>query len=413
MTVSLTVTTTLLADDRPLLDLAPDQPDTIAWLRHGEGFVAWGKATELNPTDANTRFVEADTLLRKATAGAVVNDSVGVPGGGLIAFGSFTFANVPGSKLRIPQVIVGRRDGVTWLTVIDNGDGKPHEPPVVLSVTPTPPSMHKPRFAGSTNPDIHWLDAVARARDAIVAKKLEKVVLARDYAVWSYEPFSPLAVAKRLSLAFANCYTFILDGLVGATPELLLRQTGMTVTSQVLAGTAGRDDNPIRDGELTNLLWASAKERDEHAFAVSSVAGILAGYVRSLDVPDEPEVLKLANVQHLASTLTGTLDSPVRILHVVGALHPSAAVGGTPRDAALAFIEANEGMERGRYAAPVGYVTPDGDGEFGIALRCAEFSGARARLFAGVGIVAESLPEAELAETHLKLLAMQHALGSP
>lgn len=410
--MALTVTTTLLADDRPLLDLAPDRPDTIAWLRHGDGFVAWGEAAVLDPADAANRFTDADALLRDATGDATINDAVGVPGGGLIAFGSFTFDDVPGSKLRIPQTIVGRRDGVTWLTVIENGDGGTYEPPVAQTVLRAAHVAHKPRFAGSTNPDVHWLDAVARARDAIIAGELDKVVLARDYAVWSYEPFSPLAVAARLNATFANCYTFILDGLVGATPELLLARTATTVTSQVLAGTVGRDDDATRDRELTDILLDSQKDRDEHAFAVTSVADILAGYVTVLNVPDEPEVLKLANVQHLATTVTGTLIEPVRILELVGALHPSAAVGGTPRASALAFIAAHEGMPRGRYAAPVGYVTADGDGEFGIALRCAELSGARARLFAGVGIVAESLPEAELAETHLKLLAMQRALGS-
>ena len=410
--MALTVTTTLLADQRPLLALAPERPDTIAWLRHGEGFVAWGEALVLDPDDAPNRFANADALLRDATADATIRDSVGVPGGGLLAFGSFTFADVAGSKLRIPRVIVGRRSDVTWLTVIDNGDGQPYEPPVKASVLRPAAPAHKSRFAGSTNPDVPWLDAVAHARDAIVAGTLDKVVLARDYAVWSYEPFSPLAVASRLSATFANCYTFIFDGLVGATPELLLRQTGRTITSQVLAGTVGRSEDEARDQAFTTQLLDSVKDRDEHAFAVTSVAEILARYAADLDVPTQPEVLKLANVQHLATTLTGTLNAPVRILELVGALHPSAAVGGTPRDAALAFINAHEGMPRGRYAAPVGYVTADGDGEFGIALRCAELSGARARLFAGVGIVAESLPEAELAETHLKLLAMQRALGS-
>jgi len=145
---------------------------------------------------------------------------------------------------------------------------------------------------------------------------------------------------------------------------------------------------------------------------VTSVADVLARYCATLSVADTPEVLKLANVQHLASTITGTLATDIPALTLVGALHPSAAVGGTPRADALAFIQEHEGMARGRYAAPVGYIAADGQAEWGIALRCAEVSGARARLFAGVGIVADSLPEAELAETHLKLLAMQRALAS-
>jgi len=410
--VALAVTTTRLSESRPLLALAPERPDTVAWLCDGDGFVAWGNAVTLDPGEPDQRFLDADGLFRAATQDATITDEVGVPGGGLIAFGSFTFAAVAGSKLRIPQVIVGRRNGVTWQTVITTGHDLACDPPLAAGVTRPVPAHHQPRFAGSTNPDVHWLDAVAQARAAIRSGALDKVVLARDYAVWSYEPFSPLAIAERLSATFPQCYTFIFDGLVGATPELLLRVAGDTVTSQVLAGTCARDANEARDTALTQALLASQKDRDEHAFAVASVADVLALHSNDLNVPNTPYVLKLANVQHLATTITGTLRQPIRALSLAGQMHPSAAVGGTPRENALAFIATHEGMQRGRYAAPIGYVTPDGDGEFGIALRCAEVSGARARLFAGVGIVAESLPEAELAETHLKLLAMQRALGS-
>lgn len=408
----LTVTTTRLDDARPLLALAPERADTIAWLRHGDGFVAWGDAATCEPADPQARFTDAHELFSAAIENATITDTVGVPGGGLMAFGSFTFADVPGSKLRIPQMIVGRRDGVTWHTVITNDTQPLVDPPLALNASRPAPKAHRPRFAGSTNPDVHWLDAVQRARDAIIAGKLDKVVLARDYAVWSYEPFSPLAIAERLAATFPACYTFIFDGLVGATPELLLRVDQGHVTSQVLAGTIGRDDDPAVDAALTAALQASLKDQGEHVFAVTSVADVLARYCATLSVADTPEVLKLANVQHLASTITGTLATDIPALTLVGALHPSAAVGGTPRADALAFIQEHEGMARGRYAAPVGYIAADGQAEWGIALRCAEVSGARARLFAGVGIVADSLPEAELAETHLKLLAMQRALAS-
>lgn len=412
MTRQVTVTTVRLDDDRPLLSFAPQQPDTIVWMRHGDGYVAWGDAFHSEPTDPQHRFREVDEQFAELARRAHINDSVGVPGGGLIAFASFTFAPTVGSQLRVPAVLIGRRDGVTWQTTITFDGARPVEPPRAGRDIAGSDVAYQPKFAGSTNPDIHWLDAVETARQAIRAGQLEKVVLARDYAVWSYEPFATVPIASRLAARFPTCYTFVFDGLIGATPELLLRVTNGTVTSQVLAGTTGRSPDPATDAALAASLFASAKDRTEHALAVSSVADVLSLVTDRLAVPDEPELLPLANVQHLATTLTGQLAKPVRALSLLATLHPSAAVGGTPRDAALAFITEHEGMPRGRYAAPVGYVTADGDGEFGIALRCAEISGARARLFAGVGVVADSLPEQELAETHLKLLAMQQALAA-
>lgn len=412
MTRQVTVTTVQLDDDRPLLSFAPQRPDTIVWMRYGDGYVAWGDAFHGEPTDPQHRFREVDEQFAELARHAHINDPVGVPGGGLIAFTSFTFAPTTGSRLRVPAVLIGRRDGVTWQTTITFDGAPPVEPPRAGRDIAGSDVTYQPKFAGSTNPDIHWLDAVETARQAIRDGQLEKVVLARDYAVWSYEPFATVPIAARLAARFPTCYTFVFDGLIGATPELLLRVTNGTVTSQVLAGTIGRSPDPSTDAALAASLFASAKDRKEHALAVSSVVDVLSFVTDRLAVPDEPELLPLANVQHLATTLTGRLAKPVRALSLLATLHPSAAVGGTPRDAALAFIAEHEGMPRGRYAAPVGYVTADGDGEFGIALRCAEISGARARLFAGVGVVADSLPEQELAETHLKLLAMQQALAA-
>lgn len=411
MTRVFTVSTVPLDDDRPLLHFAPQRPDTLVWLRDGDGYVGWGEAFSFEPEPAD-RFTEVERAFAAFAQHATINDSVGVPGGGLIAFASFTFSATAGTKFRVPQVMVGRREGVTWQTVITVDGREPAEPPVGKGADLTRGAHHQPKFAGSTNPDIHWLDAVEKAREAIRANQLEKVVLARDYAVWSYEPFATLPIAARLAARFPTCFTFVFDGLVGATPELLLRINDGAVTSQVLAGTIGRSDDAATDEKLGVTLFASEKDRGEHLLAVTSVADVLAEVTDDLHVPNEPELMRLANVQHLATTLTGTLSRPLGVLSLLDTLHPSAAVGGTPRDTALEFIAAYEGMPRGRYAAPIGYVTPDGDGEFGIALRCAEISGAKARLFAGVGVVADSLPEAELAETHLKLLAMQQALAT-
>jgi menaquinone-specific isochorismate synthase len=414
--VTLQVRTRVLDEARPLLELVPATPDALAWVRAGEGLVAWGAALRIEPGRGPDRFVTADAALRDLATRADVDDEVQAPGTGLVAIGSFTFdADAAGSVLVVPRVVLGRRDGVTWRTTIDPPDTAPAAS--VAQEPPPTPSRDRPRYAGSSLPDLHWLEAVAVATDRIRAGELDKVVLARDHAVWSHERFDALDLARRLTARFPRCHTFVVDGLVGATPELLLsrRRRGpiTEVVSRVLAGTTGRSDDEAEDAALGAALLASEKDLEEHRHAADSVREVLAPLVGELRGEAGPRLLRLDNVQHLATTFSGALRDPTRsALEVVAALHPTAAVGGTPRGRALELIRELEGMDRGRYAAPVGWTTPDGDGEWGIALRCAQLSGARARLFAGVGVVAASLPEAELEETRLKLLAMQAALGT-
>jgi menaquinone-specific isochorismate synthase len=299
---------------------------------------------------------------------------------------------------------------VTWLTTIDPAGAPPAGGPATSP--PVAPPRDRPRFAGSSKPDLHWLEAVAEAVDRLRDGDLDKVVLARDHAVWSQEAFDPLDLARRLTARFPSCHTFVVEGLVGATPELLLARDGDRVTSRVLAGTTGRADDEADDAALGAALLASTKDRHEHQLAADSVREVLAPRCPDLAHDATPRLLRLDNVQHLATLFSGHLAEPASVLEVVAELHPTAAVGGTPRATALSAIAELEGMERGRYAAPVGWMDANGDGEWGIALRCAELAGARARLFAGVGIVAASLPEDELEETRLKLLAMQAALDA-
>jgi menaquinone-specific isochorismate synthase len=424
--VTLRVRSEPLAADTPLVELTALVPDDrpFVFVQDGDGLVAGGTALEVPVGTGAGRLAAARAALGAMTADADFADPVGVAGSGVIAVGAFTFdPSTEGSTLRIPRVVVGRRAGATWRTTVEVvGDGASDWPAEYSSIEHpadgpegdpgAAATTDRPRYAGSTLDDTSWLEAVARAVASIRAGELEKVVLARDLMLWSRAPFDVRAVLAGLAARFPSCFTFRDGTLVGASPELLLRRDGSRIASRVLAGTAPRGSDATSDDALGAELLASAKDRWEHDLAARSAADVLAAHCADLVMPDGPSLVRLDNVQHLGSDLTGTLDADVHVLDVLDALHPTAAVAGTPRDVALARIPALERMDRGRYAGPVGWCTPNGDGEFAIALRCADIDGTRARLFAGAGVVADSLPEAELRETWLKLRAMTDALGA-
>jgi menaquinone-specific isochorismate synthase len=408
--------TTVVVDDVPgLLDLLPDD-GALSWVRSGEGLVGWGEAARLEVTGPGA-LARAARWWSAFTAAAEVHDPLGVPGSGPVLFGSIAFDPVTGTSVFVvPEVVVGRRDGVAWVTTAggpaptlrarqDDGadDGEDA-------------GTARLRYADGGLDPASWCSAVAAAVRRIRAGELEKVVLARDLLVTSDVPFEPRRLLRRLAARFPDCWTFSVDGLLGATPELLLRRRGRELSSRVLAGTAPRGAG-AEDDRLAAALLGSAKDRGEHALAVDSLVATLRPWCASLDVPAEPQLLTLANVRHLATDVRGVQRRTGRragagLLDLVGAVHPTAAVGGTPTEAAVALIAEVEGMDRGRYAGPVGWLDARGDGEFGLALRCAEVSadGSTARLFAGCGIVAGSDPAAELAETQAKFAAVQAAL---
>ncbi|KGM08457.1 isochorismate synthase, partial [Cellulomonas bogoriensis 69B4 = DSM 16987] len=259
-----------------------------------------------------------------------------------------------------------------------------------------------------------WKDAVGRAVQHIRAGGLDKVVLARDVVARTTAPVDQRWLLRRLGEGYASCWTFAVDGLVGATPELLLRSERGLVTSRVLAGTIRRTGDDEADLARAAILAHSSKDLEEHEYAVDSLTRALEPFCSSTNVPETPFVLHLPNVLHLATDVTGVLqDRPhPSSLHLAAALHPTAAVAGTPTDAACDLIAGLEGMDRARYAGPVGWMGADGDGEWGIALRSAELGEdpRTVRLFAGCGVVAASDPAAELAESEAKLEPMRHAL---
>jgi len=398
------------------IDLTRQVPDRdgVAWLQAGDGLVGLGSAVRIDAGQGPQRFAVASDRWAALVDAADVDDPVGVAGTGPVALGSFTFTDdAAGSSMVVPTTIIGQRHGRAWVTTVTSDGSAPPTPRLPTARDLPPPQADRPRYAGASVPDLLWLEAVAEAVKRLTRGDLDKVVLARDHALWAKAPFAVAGVAARLAARFPDCFTFIDRGLVGATPELLVRRLATDVTSIVLAGSTARSADPARDAELAQALLASAKDVFEHRLAADSVEAVLGPLAPDL-TRTGPTLLQLDNVTHLQTRLHGRLFGGSRrltALDLAGGLHPTAAVGGTPTAAALGVIRELEGLDRGRYAAPIGWVDGRGDGEFGIALRCAELSGARARLFAGAGIVAASLPEAELEETRVKLLAMQSVLG--
>ncbi|WP_433323332.1 isochorismate synthase [Spirillospora sp. CA-294931] len=399
----LTVRTTPIADPGDLVSGLP-HPAALAWIRDGEGIVGWGEAARLHLPGGDDRFAHADTWLRDFFRTAEIDDPVRLPGSGPVAFGSFGFdTKSPDSVLIIPRWVMGRRDGQAWLTTIgDDAD------PLALVHPPQPPTTLHWHDGGLTA--TAWQDAVATAVTRIRSGALGKTVLARDLVARADAPIDARVLLARLTDRYPACYTFSVAGLIGATPELLIRRTGDQIHSLVLAGTTARGHDPADDAERASRLFTSPKDREEHSYAAEMVRDALTPLCAELTVPHEPELLTLPNLTHLASPVRGRLHSQRSVLDVVAALHPTPAVCGTPTDTAMDLIRELEGMDRGRYAGPVGWIDSRGDGEWGIALRCAEITGAHARLFAGCGIVADSDPAAELAEAHTKFRVMRSAL---
>jgi menaquinone-specific isochorismate synthase len=408
-----TVTTTPLGPRRtPLLTLLPAE-GALAWVRRGEGLVGWGEADRLEVTGPDA-LTEAAAWWADRCVRTEVHDPLRVPGSGPVVFASIAFDPTAGTSVFVvPEVVVGRRDGQTWVTA----SGETDDDRAVVESSPQEAATSIGRLAyadGALDP-VTWCGAVGAAVRRIDAGELDKVVLARDLLVTADRPLDPRRLLLRLAERFPDTWTFAVEGLLGATPELLLRRTGRHLDARVLAGTAprgaGADDDRLAAG-----LAGSVKDHAEHAYAVTSLADALRPFVDELHVPEHPDVLTLPNVRHLASDVHGRQrdGDATGLLELVGAVHPTAAVCGSPTATAARLITELEGMDRGRYAGPVGWLDARGDGEFGLALRCAELTGAdggrQARLFAGCGIVSGSDPIAELAETQAKLAAFQAAL---
>ena len=404
------ITTELLGEHPALLDIAiPDlsgDQELTSWVRGGDGLIGIG-IYKRHVVKGSNRFAEARKWWRNEISTMEIHNNVHGTGTGPILFSSFSFDSAEESILVIPQVVIGQRNGKSWITWIGA------KPQPGLQKAAMEKSALNLNWSGS-NGDV-WQDRVARAVEKIKGNQLEKVVLARFATATTNTSINPRNLLKELASEYPSTWVYSNTGLVGATPELLVRLSKSLVTSRILAGTIRKTGDDERDLALAGSLARSSKDLEEHEYAVRSVADALAPLCSSTNVPESPFVLHLSNVMHLATDVTGVLSdnsSPADIFDLVARLHPSAAVCGTPTEIAQRTIDEIEGISRGRYAGPIGWIDANGDGELGIALRCGQISGdaKSIRIYAGCGIVAGSDPEREYAESQAKLLPMRSAL---
>ena len=406
--MSALITTEILGEHPSLTSIATEFDVSTTWIRGGEGLVGFGvyKKFEVSGED---RFKEAHKWWQQILAEFTIQNNVHGIGTGPILFTSFAFDPKDTSELIIPKIIIGQRNGKSWITWI--GDQKQ---PDIKKIDISSQSGEI-TWANGTVEEEKWRSQVSGAIDAIKNGRLEKVVLARDLKANSTTKININNLLQKLEIEYPSTWVFLVDGLVGATPELLVRLNKSLITSRVLAGTIQKTGNEDRDLALAASLAKSSKDLEEHEYAVKSVADSLAPFCSSTNVPESPFVLHLSNVMHLATDVTGVLNDSAKqagIFTRIENLHPTAAVCGTPTNVAKKLISELETMNRSRYAGPVGWIDAQGDGEIAIALRCGELSDGdkSIRIFAGCGIVAGSDPITEYAESQAKLMPMRTAL---
>ncbi|HTE64287.1 MAG TPA: isochorismate synthase [Solirubrobacteraceae bacterium] len=411
-----------------------EQPD-----REGAALAALGCVARFDAgTDpGRERFGDVAAAWRRLAGEALADAPGGPPGAGLVAVGGFPFAAAgaaaphwtgfgPGG-LVVPELALARRARDVRLTVaaLAAPDDVPEELVAraerrLAALRWQPLPLLDPAPAGrfriaSTAPPEHYEAAVARAVERIRAGAFEKIVLAREVAVHAPAPHDAAAVFGVLRAGFASCYVFCAGrgdaAFVGASPELLVRREGLRASTVALAGSTRGSADPAVDAHLGEQLLHSDKDREEQAIVTRRIARALRPLSVWVAAPGEPAIVRVANIQHLATPIRAQLTHPRSVVELAGVLHPTPAVGGEPHATATPQIPAFEGLDRGWYAGPVGWTDANEDGEFCVALRCALLRGAEARLYAGVGVVRDSDPAAELAETEVKLGALLPVLS--
>ena len=403
--------------------------------RERRALAGFGAAVAIESSGVR-RFEDVAARWRALAARGVEETQDGVRGGGPVAFGGFAFASEGGgapqwagfapASLVVPQVLIERcqREGVAdarmLLAALVSADddeesllarlcGRADE----LRLAPLP--LLDPAPAGtyrvaSAMPPEHYEAAVQRAVELIGAGELEKIVLAREVHVHAPAAHDPAAIIAVLREEFPSCFCFCVGRgeatFLAASPELLLRREGHRVSTLALAGSIRRSADPAIDAHLGEQLLRDPTYREEHAIVARRIERLLRPHSIWVAAAPEPVIVRIANIQHLATPIRAQMSNPLDALELAALMHPTPAVGGEPRERAVPLIPALEGLDRGWYLGPVGWIDGNGDGELCVALRCALLRGTVARCFAGGGIVRDSEPAAELAETEVKLAAL-------
>ena len=370
--------------------------DGYLFVRDGVGVAGRGVAARIEPNKA-IEFLQN-----------IAHENLsGISNVGPIAIGCIPFESSNPHEFVIPRAVFGKNaNSEQWVTLIDDAVFDFSEP----ATQKTDPAKFSVRPGVSIE---HYLEAVRLTRTAVLNGEIAKAVIARDIFVETDSPFNVHAILLQLKSNFGSSYRYLIDGLIGASPELLIAVNGQDVRSHPLAGTVARTGDPETDHQLAIELIASTKNQLEHRIVIDMVHDTLLPWCSYLDWQPEPSIVEVANVQHLGTEISGRLSEPkVSVLELAYALSPTPALGGHPRKESLAQIKKVEGFERGRYGGAVGYVDANGDGIFAVTIRCAELNDDRtqARLFAGGGIVGDSDPDSELAETQAKFKAMLAAI---
>jgi isochorismate synthase len=409
--------------------------DRLFWARPSMGFTVAGVGAAWTfSSQGEHEFDRASEAWREYCEHALIAGEQGVNGTGLFVLGGFSFDPLqassglwngyPDNLLILPRYILTQIGRVAWLTVnmvIEPISTSADETEIILDLQSI--LSGEPLRGPATEvlrmeemlPATEWKNTVCSAIDDIKRGELEKVVLARSCYIQGNGDFSPAQVLERLSTAYPDCFVFAVARddtyFLGASPERLVCLQNNTVRVTCLAGSIARGKHEDEDQQLAQQLLSASKERFEHEAVVRMLSEALTELCIDPIIVPAPTLMKMPNIQHLFTPITGRLADDSTILELVQRLHPTPALGGTPRKDALRFIREQEGLDRGWYAAPVGWMDADGNGEFAVAIRSALLNGSDATLFAGCGIVADSDPELEYTETCLKMRPMLSALG--